>query len=758
MNLTETIIKSTKPDKVTEQIISEALEEKKKKPEPKTYYIWITTDEKGEVKAVKTETATPTSEEIEKAEVVATGLEAEAMARKAYGQVMGYSRHHHYTTNQLQKVKEEVKQLGQQRQQLEEEIRKAEEWAKRLDRTNPTEVARYNAFIDILMKQIEQYNEKAYTTTLKYAEIAGGLEGQQYRRIQEYDPMKEQIEAVKTIYQRGPLYGIGFNVATGILSWSDPLGLRSTIEGIIGWYEGGREEQVSRMLKVKAEALTELQQRFGTTPQELQPLEVINVPITTPVTAYLIGAGTGGIMRVASSIGRPAEALTATGLSALGGYLIYETGVKHIQKGDVSRGLANLTVLALSAPMAIRGFKVGYREAGEVLRVSKRVFDYVNPLKRSFYKELPMEEELFQMAHLRMQKALRNQAVSELLTGEKQELPIFKAERELRKVQLLATRYKIEGKIRGTLERLRLKLLQKLEYSKRLPEGEELYTEDYVSGLIEAIEHTRYYSGFSPTRTITVEVLREKAPRIPRDLDIYSYIEDVGRPRRYTPSPLEVTGYDKVAWYTKNVEAPRFFPIPLKETRVVQSRAYRYMQLLKTKALNRLNNKLYKAELIKQSEETRETYREGQREMHKLRTRFRTYTQTITLTLESSKLKEAMKEAIKELNLRGLKYEVPELREITVLPFFRLKMRAPRLKIMTPKRMPKLRWKPERFVKGILADLLSVAKSQLLYGRATHPKPTKTVWRMARKTFFIRLPTRELMSPSKTKRRKRRKR
>jgi len=88
---------------------------------------------------------------------------------------------------------------------------------------------------------------------------------------------------------------------------------------------------------------------------------------------------------------------------------------------------------------------------------------------------------------------------------------------------------------------------------------------------------------------------------------------------------------------------------------------------------------------------------------------------------------------------------------------------------------PKREIKPIKFPKGkltlgkikksLLADLLSVTESHAWFGKATHPKPTKSIWKLGERTLFMRLPTRELMrrkptitKPTKKKGRKRRRR
>ncbi|MEM7819942.1 MAG: hypothetical protein QXD48_03890, partial [Candidatus Aenigmatarchaeota archaeon] len=51
--------------------------------------------------------------------------------------------------------------------------------------------------------------------------------------------------------------------------------------------------------------------------------------------------------------------------------------------------------------------------------------------------------------------------------------------------------------------------------------------------------------------------------------------------------------------------------------------------------------------------------------------------------------------------------------------------------------------------KELKADLLSVAISQLKYGKATHPKGTKKQWKEAERRLFLRVPTKELRKMKK---------
>jgi hypothetical protein len=46
--------------------------------------------------------------------------------------------------------------------------------------------------------------------------------------------------------------------------------------------------------------------------------------------------------------------------------------------------------------------------------------------------------------------------------------------------------------------------------------------------------------------------------------------------------------------------------------------------------------------------------------------------------------------------------------------------------------------------KAFLSDLLSVTKSQLIFGKATHPKLSPTEWKEASRSFFVNVPTVEL--------------
>ncbi len=47
--------------------------------------------------------------------------------------------------------------------------------------------------------------------------------------------------------------------------------------------------------------------------------------------------------------------------------------------------------------------------------------------------------------------------------------------------------------------------------------------------------------------------------------------------------------------------------------------------------------------------------------------------------------------------------------------------------------------------KTLLADLLSVTVSQAKFGKATHPKVTKSLWKRAQKSFYLNIPTKELL-------------
>ena len=57
----------------------------------------------------------------------------------------------------------------------------------------------------------------------------------------------------------------------------------------------------------------------------------------------------------------------------------------------------------------------------------------------------------------------------------------------------------------------------------------------------------------------------------------------------------------------------------------------------------------------------------------------------------------------------------------------------------------------EKMHKGLMADLLSVQRSQARYGIATHAKTTEKLWRIGEKKAFTRVPTLEMMDAKKMK-------
>jgi len=83
-----------------------------------------------------------------------------------------------------------------------------------------------------------------------------------------------------------------------------------------------------------------------------------------------------------------------------------------------------------------------------------------------------------------------------------------------------------------------------------------------------------------------------------------------------------------------------------------------------------------------------------------------------------------------------------------VLPFDDDKQRVKRKISKKIKRRPRILSTGEGD-KGLLSDLLSVTRSQARYGTATHPRLTKKVWKEGEKTLYMHVPTAEMRSKKK---------
>jgi len=70
----------------------------------------------------------------------------------------------------------------------------------------------------------------------------------------------------------------------------------------------------------------------------------------------------------------------------------------------------------------------------------------------------------------------------------------------------------------------------------------------------------------------------------------------------------------------------------------------------------------------------------------------------------------------------------------------------------------KIKKKPRVVAKTLYADILSVMESRIKYGKATHPLPTKHIWKRGEKSLFTNIPTVEILKGGIMKKRKRRKR
>jgi hypothetical protein len=59
---------------------------------------------------------------------------------------------------------------------------------------------------------------------------------------------------------------------------------------------------------------------------------------------------------------------------------------------------------------------------------------------------------------------------------------------------------------------------------------------------------------------------------------------------------------------------------------------------------------------------------------------------------------------------------------------------------------------------GVYSDILSVTRSQARYGKATHPRVSRRLWKIGEKTSFLRVPTMEMIREKSIQKQKRRKR
>ncbi|RKX48347.1 MAG: hypothetical protein DRP25_07540, partial [Thermotoga sp.] len=128
-----------------------------------------------------------------------------------------------------------------------------------------------------------------------------------------------------------------------------------------------------------------------------------------------------------------------------------------------------------------------------------------------------------------------------------------------------------------------------------------------------------------------------------------------------------------------------------------------------------------------------------------------------------SKLKlRSLSITIPSLKLKGITATKTKMTEISTIPISPPPVGKPRLGLpsgkkvsLTVKRRKGRKTKRKKWRKTLLASPFAVEESYIKFGKATHPKPTRKLWKMGYRTMF-KIPTVELMG-KKNRRKKKKK-
>lgn len=178
------------------------------------------------------------------------------------------------------------------------------------------------------------------------------------------DPYKEKLahykQMVRQIYKEGGLKAFAFTWSQGILSWEDPLNLKTTyymVASKLGFIP--EKEAFEKAIETKAKAWMEWDQATqgdlgkGLIKAYTGPMAMAGV---TLISGYGLGAGMGAVTRVAPTVGRVAQYGLAVGST---GYIAYDIG-KEIKAKNYEEAFVKAGLTMAYTPMAIAGYKAGY--------------------------------------------------------------------------------------------------------------------------------------------------------------------------------------------------------------------------------------------------------------------------------------------------------------------------------------------------------------------------------------------------------------
>lgn len=578
---------------------SEQSKPKEQSPPATTTYYYATSDKSGETVVVEAKSAKDVVSG--KGKVVAKGVEAEAMVKKASGQIWGYRTGRHGGSGSAYRARAEnlkkarkslekkraviesaAEQLESQAKALEKEAAQLEVMRERVEKTkDPQIIQEYNRRVtlynqrvtalqeqkSVLERQINDYNQKAKSTYLAQAYVSGALEGYQRGKAERYDPVNEELKRMREMYKKNALAGLAHGFAINILSRTDPLGLRSIYTYVTEQFHGKTPEEAKRdATRIRAEASLELKQKW----EDGGSVELVKYGATSPFAMSAVGsiavgsvAGTtaGAVARVSPKL---ATALTV-GYAAGGATLATGQIVDPLISGDVPTALTNATLLAFAYPGAkygwARGWKVGYTgvdtvrskvELWKAQQAARSEIDSINdafegagikPTPKSPKAQPPIQKQTPNADFYQRILSLDKYRLSKIDTSR-----MLKAYETLRAQGKTAEAQAIYDKIQAIETAKQMKGAGVPELPKAKPRGAM-----YDSWVDQMISRGReYYSGIKPYIERVVELQKQKkggwkitSVKSPHEYASGARLSYFSGPRDYI-SPAEMLGLDRM--------------------------------------------------------------------------------------------------------------------------------------------------------------------------------------------------------------------
>jgi len=194
--------------------------------------------------------------------------------------------------------------------------------------------------------QSEGYNIKKQDDTYIFYKTAKQVEN---------EALQQQKKKIRSLYDKPSVAGFAHTWSTGVLSWEDPLSIKSFYYTVTG--------QREKVIETKARASIDLDAALSKGLPSYA-MKVSTGPVAVIGTSYVggagIGAGFGALKTVVPTIGKIAEASFGIGMAA---YSVKQTAPR-IQRSLETKDYANIAsdigYLGISAYAGYAGYRTGY--------------------------------------------------------------------------------------------------------------------------------------------------------------------------------------------------------------------------------------------------------------------------------------------------------------------------------------------------------------------------------------------------------------